>query len=119
MLRVRNPIIWGEGTTACASDSTHFGASDQNLTTQWHARYGGWGIMIYWHVEQKSLCIYSQLKSLASSEVASMIQGVVRHCAEMEIGHQYVDSHGQSSLLSNGMLHVDLVHEVPEARQTG
>jgi TnpA family transposase len=96
MLRVRNPIIWGEGTTACASDSTHFGAWDQNLTAQWHARYGGWGIMIYWHVEQKSLCIYSQLKSLASSEVASMIQGVVRHCTEMEIDHQYVDSHGQS-----------------------
>ena len=25
-LRARNPAIWGEGTTACASDSKHFGA---------------------------------------------------------------------------------------------
>jgi hypothetical protein len=25
-LRVRNPAIWGDGTTACASDSKHFGA---------------------------------------------------------------------------------------------
>ena len=61
-LHARNPAIWGDGTTACASDSKHFGAWDQNLTTQWHVRYGGRGIMIYWHVERKILCIHSQLK---------------------------------------------------------
>ncbi len=84
-LAARNPAIWGDGTTACASDSKHFGAWDQNLTTQWHVRYGGRGVMIYWHVERKSLCIHSQLKSPSSSEVASMIEGVLRHCTEMEI----------------------------------
>ena len=97
-LRVRDPAIWGDGTTACASDSKHFGAWDQNLTTQWHVRYGGRGIMIYWHVERKSLCIHSQLKSPSSSEVASMIEGVVHHCTEMEVDRQYVDSHGQSTV---------------------
>lgn len=97
-LRARNPLIWGDGTTACASDSKHFGAFDQNLTTQWHVRYGGRGIMIYWHLEKKSLCIHSQLKSPSSSEVASMIEGVIRHCTEMSIDRQYVDSHGQSEV---------------------
>ena len=63
-----------------------------------HIRYGGRGIMIYWHVERKSLCIHSQLKSPSSSEVASMIEGVVHHCTEMEIDRQYVDSHGQSTV---------------------
>ena len=97
-LRARNPAIWGAGTTACASDSKHFGAWDQNLTTQWHARYGGRGIMIYWHVERNSLCIHSQLKSPSSSEVASMIEGVIHNCTEMEVDRQYVDSHGQSTV---------------------
>ena len=97
-LHARNPAIWGDGTTACASDSKHFGAWDQNLTTQWHLRYGGRGIMIYWHVERKSLCIHSQLKSPSSSEVASMIEGVIHHCTEMEVDRQYVDSHGQSTV---------------------
>ena len=97
-LHARNPAIWGEGTTACASDSKHFGAWDQNLTTQWHVRYGGRGVMIYWHVDKNSLCIHSQLKSPSSSEVASMIEGVVHHCTEMEIDRQYVDSHGQSTV---------------------
>jgi TnpA family transposase len=95
-LRARDPTIWGEGTTACASDSKHFGAWDQNLTTQWHVRYGGRGVMIYWHVERNSLCIHSQLKSPSSSEVASMIEGVLRHCTEMAVDRQYVDSHRQS-----------------------
>jgi len=97
-LRARNSAIWGHGTTVCASDSKHFGAWDQNLTTQWHIRYGGRGVMIYWHVERHSLCIHSQLKSPSSSEVASMIEGVIHHCTEMEIDRQYVDSHGQSTV---------------------
>ncbi len=93
---IRMPEIWGEGTTACASDSKKFGAWDQNLMTEWHIRYGGRGIMIYWHVEKKSVCIYSQLKRCSSSEVAAMIEGVLKHCTEMKIDRQYVDSHGQS-----------------------
>ena len=77
--------IWGEGTTACASDSRHCRAWDQNLMTEWHVRYGKPGVMVYWHVERKSACIYSQLKTCSSSEVAAMIAGVLRHCTEMEI----------------------------------
>jgi hypothetical protein len=44
----RQAHIWGESTTACASDAKKFAAWDQNLLTEWHARYGGRGIMIYW-----------------------------------------------------------------------
>jgi TnpA family transposase len=66
--------------------------------TEWHVRYGGRGIMIYWHVERKSTCIYSQLKTCSSSEVAAMIEGVLRHCTEMTVTKQYVDSHGQSEV---------------------
>jgi TnpA family transposase len=96
IFEMRMPEIWGEGTTACASDSKKFGAWDQNLMTEWHIRYGGRGVMIYWHVEKKSVCIYSQLKRCSSSEVAAMIEGVLKHCTEMSIDKQYVDSHGQS-----------------------
>jgi TnpA family transposase len=95
---VRDPRLWGEATTACASDSKKFGAWDQNLMTEWHIRYGGRGVMIYWHVEKKSVCIYSQLKSASSSEVAAMIEGVLRHCTEMSVDKNYVDTHGQSEV---------------------
>jgi len=98
IFEIRNPGLWGEGTTACASDSKKFGSWDQNLMTEWHIRYGGRGVMIYWHVEKKSVCIYSQLKRCSSSEVASMIKGVLRHCTEMSVEKQYVDTHGQSEV---------------------
>jgi hypothetical protein len=97
-LAARHPRVWGEGTTACASDSKHFGAFDQNLMTEWHVRYGGRGVMIYWHVERGSVCIHSRLRRCSSSEVAAMIEGVLRHDTEMEVEHQYVDSHGQSEV---------------------
>lgn len=54
--------------------------------------------MIYWHVERKSVCVYSQLKSVSSSEVAAMIEGILRHCTDMTIERNYVDSHGQSEV---------------------
>ena len=97
-LAVRDPRIWGEGTTACASDSKHFGAFDQNLMTEWHVRYGGRGVMIYWHVERGSVCIHSRLRRCSSSEVAAMIEGVLRHDTTMKVERQYVDSHGQSEV---------------------
>jgi TnpA family transposase len=96
--KARLSHIWGEGTTTCASDSKKFGAWDQNLMTEWHIRYGGKGVMIYWHVEKNSACIYSQLKTCSSSEVAAMIEGLLRHCTNMKVEKNYVDSHGQSEV---------------------
>jgi TnpA family transposase len=52
--------------------------------------------MIYWHVERKSTCIYSQLTSCSASEVAAMIEGLLRHCSDAEIEANYTDTHGAS-----------------------
>ena len=76
-LQVRLLHLWGEGTTARASDARYFGAWDQNLMTEWRARYGGPVVSIYWHVERHATCIYSQLKTCSSSEVAAMIHGCI------------------------------------------
>ena len=97
-LEIRLPHIWGEGQVACASDSRQFGVRGENLRTEWHMRYHGRGIMAYWHVERKALAIYSQLKAPSSSEVASMIEGLVRHATTMNIERNYVDTHGQSEI---------------------
>lgn len=98
IFKVRQVHIWGEGTTSCAADSKKFGSWDQNLMTEWHSRYGGRGVMIYWHVEKNSTCIYSQLKRCSSSEVEAMIEGVLQHCTAMSVDKAYVDSHGQSEV---------------------
>nr|WP_308203826.1 Tn3 family transposase [Frankia gtarii] len=94
----RAQTIWGAGSSAVASDSTHFGAFDQNIFTEWHSRYGGRGVLIYWHVERKSMAIHSQLINCSASEVAAMIEGAMRHGTTMEVEGNYVDSHGQSEI---------------------
>src|SRR5258708_4051177 len=98
LVEARLPEIWGAGTTACASDSRHFRSWDQNLMTEWHARYGKPGIMLYCPRDRTSACLHSQLKTCSSSEVAARIEGVLPHCTDMEIDRQYVDSHGQSEV---------------------
>jgi len=76
LFEARLPQLGGEDLTACASDSRHLRAWEQNLLTDWHARYGKPGMMIYWHGDRKAACIYSPLKTCASSEGAAMIEGV-------------------------------------------
>jgi TnpA family transposase len=97
ILAHRDPRLWGEGQ-ACASDGKRFESWSQNLMTEWRSRYKGYGVLVYWHVETNAVCIYSQLRSFSSSEVAAMIEGLIRHDTEMRVEKNFVDSHGQSEV---------------------
>ncbi len=94
---IRDQRWWGDGT-ACASDSQKFGSWSSNFMTEWHGRYGGPGVMIYWHVERKSVGISSQLKTCSASEVAAMIEGLLRHLTSAEIDRPDTDPHGASTV---------------------
>src|SRR5680860_952024 len=94
----RQQTLWGDGSTAVASDSTHFRSYDQNIFTEWHSRYGGRGILIYWHVERGSMVVHSQTLRASASEVHAMVEGAIRHGTTMKVEGNYVDSHGQSEI---------------------
>ncbi|MCY0932132.1 Tn3 family transposase [Streptomyces sp. H27-H1] len=94
----RSETVWGQGTTTVASDSTHFKAWDRNIFTEWHSRYGGRGVLVYWHIEKGSMAIHSQLLNCTASEVAAAIEGMMRHATTMQAEGNYVDSHGQSEI---------------------
>ena len=98
LLALRNPQLWGEGASSCALDATRFESWKQNLMTEWRSRYKGYGVMVDWHVETNAVCIYSQLQSFSSSEVAAMIEGLIQHDTEMRVEKNFVDSHGQSEV---------------------
>jgi TnpA family transposase len=97
ILQLRNPRIWGEANS-CASDGKHFQSWQQNLQAEFRTRYKGYGVMVYWHVETNAVCIYSKLKTYSNSEVAAMIEGLIRHDTEMRVEKNFVDSHGQSEV---------------------
>ena len=98
IISIRDPTIWGEATTGCACDSTLVSSWDQNLMSEWHPRYKERGIMIYWHVDTKSMVVHSQIKTCLSSEVGAMITGVLRHDTKMNMNKAYTDTHGQSTV---------------------
>jgi TnpA family transposase len=98
IFKIRNPKIWRSVSTACAADSTQFGCFSQNLLSEWSPRHYKSGVMIYWHVNDQYICVYSQLKTCTSSEVASMLQGIINQETDMDIESQYVDSNGKSEL---------------------
>jgi len=70
----------------------------QNLFTEHHVRYGGRGVLIYWHVDKKSVAIHSQLISCTASEVAATIEGAMHHRTDMDVPANYVDTRGQSEV---------------------
>ncbi|CAO5680917.1 MAG: Tn3 family transposase ISNpu13 [Holosporales bacterium] len=98
VILMRDEKIWGSGLTGCACDSTKVSVWDQNLLSEWHLRYGGKGVMVYWNVDKKALIVYSQVKTCSSSEVGSMLTGVLEHDTIMEMDEIYTDTHGQSAI---------------------
>ncbi|MGW2755828.1 transposase [Streptomyces sp. NPDC001273] len=112
----RDAGLWGLGSTAVASDSTHFRSWDQNLFTEWHSRYGGRGILVYWHVERGSVVVHSQTLRASASEVAAMVEGAIRHGTTMSVEGNYVDSHGQSEIGFGvtRLLNVDLLPRIKQ-----
>src|SRR6266702_1061345 len=95
----RQSWLWGEGTPAVASDSTHFRAYDQNIFTEWHSRYrhGKRGVLIYWTVETAgSMAVHSQLISCSASEVHAMVEGAMQHGTDMHLESNSTDTHGHS-----------------------
>ena len=98
VISIRDPAIFGTATTTVACDSKKLNSWDQNLMNEWHGRYKGHGIMVYWHVDTNALCIHSQSKTCTSSEVGSMIKGILQHSTQMDLNAAYVDTHGQSTI---------------------
>lgn len=98
ILDTRDPDIWGSHSTTCASDSKQFQAWSQNPRAEKHLRYDDNGLMIYWHVENGSVCVYSQAKKVSTPEPASMIAGFLKHASKLKINQHFVDSHGQTEI---------------------
>ncbi|MGB4191213.1 MAG: Tn3 family transposase [Rickettsiales bacterium] len=93
---IRDKHLWNPVKSLIASDSTKIASWDENLMSEYHIRYKGNGIMAYWHVEKKALCISSQIRRCSDSEVAAMLVGIINHQTDVSIDGHSTDTHGQS-----------------------
>lgn len=95
-LTVYDEKLLGKLSKILVSDSKQISSFSDNMVTQWHPRYKRKGVMIYWHLNKNHICIFSQLKNCTSSEVASMLNGILNHKTSLDVEGQCVDTHGQS-----------------------
>jgi TnpA family transposase/DNA replication initiation complex subunit (GINS family) len=93
---IRDKQLWNMVKSLISSDSTKVASWDENLMSEYHIRYKGNGIMAYWHVEKKALCISSQIRRCSDSEVSAMLEGILNHKTEVKIDGHSTDTHGQS-----------------------
>jgi TnpA family transposase len=75
-----------------------FPTYDHNLFARWYNRYGGQVILVYWHVADQYVSIYSQVAHPSASQALLMLEGLLRHDTEMAVAKDFVDSHGQSEV---------------------
>lgn len=54
--------------------------------------------MLYWHVDKNSAAVFIQYRTCSTSEVSSMMKGVLQHDTEMDMDEIFVDTHGQSCI---------------------
>jgi len=94
IFRVRNPALWGEGTTAGLEEIRRLGSEFDYRVARALRRAGRDDLL----ARGEELGLRLLAKACSSSEVAAMIEGVLRHDTEMDVEKQYVDTHGQSEV---------------------
>jgi len=90
------PGIWGEGKSA-AADGTKYELYEENLLSEYHIRYGGYGGIAYHHVSDTYVALVSQFISCGTSEALYIIEGLYKNLSDIQPDTVHADTHGQST----------------------
>ena len=90
------PGIWGDGTTA-AADGTKYELYEENLLSEYHIRYGGYGGIAYHHVSDTYIALFSHFISCGTWEAVYIIEGLLKNCSEIQPHTIHADTQGQST----------------------
>ena len=90
------PKLWGDGTTA-AADGTKYDLYEQNLLSEYHIRYGGYGGIAYHHVADTYIALFSHFISCGTWEAVYIIEGLLKNCSDLKPETIHGDTQGQST----------------------
>ena len=77
------PKLWGQGTTA-AADGTKYDLYEQNLLSEYHIRYGGYGGIAYHHVADSYVALFSHFISCGTWEAVYIIEGLLQNQSDIQ-----------------------------------
>jgi TnpA family transposase len=89
------PKLWGSGQRASA-DGTKWDVYEQNLLSEYHLRYGGWGGIGYYHVSDTYIALFSSFIACGVWEAIYILDGLLQNRSEIRPDTLHADTQGQS-----------------------
>ncbi|MCI0663740.1 MAG: Tn3 family transposase [Acidobacteria bacterium] len=89
------PSLWGSGERASA-DGTKWDLYEQNLLSEYHIRYGGYGGIAYYLISDKYIALFSHFIPCGVREAIYILDGLMKNTSEIQPEIVHSDSHGQS-----------------------
>jgi TnpA family transposase len=89
------PRCWGSGKTA-AADGSKFEVYENNLLSEYHIRYGGYGGIGYYHVSDTYIALFNHFIPCGVYEGVFILDGFLKNLSEIQPDTLHADTHGQS-----------------------
>jgi len=108
------PKTWGSGKSASA-DGTKWDLYEQNLLSEYHIRYGGWGGIGYYHVSDTYIALFSSFISCGVWEAIYILDGLLENKSDIRPDTLHTDTQGQSESVF-GLAHLLAIKLMPRIR---
>jgi TnpA family transposase len=89
------PKQWGTGKSASA-DGTKWDIYEQNLLSEYHIRYGGYGGIGYYHVSDTYIALFSHFIPCGVYEALYILDGLLKNESDIQPNQVHGDTHAQS-----------------------
>lgn len=90
------PKYWGTGKSASA-DGTKWNMYEQNLLSEYHIRYGGYGGIGYYHVSDMYIALFSHFIPCGVYEAIYVLDGLIKNESDIQPDTLHGDTHAQSA----------------------
>lgn len=112
--RFKLPKLWGSGKSASA-DGTKWDVYEQNLLSEYHIRYGGWGGIGYYHVSDTYIALFSSFIACGVWEAVHILDGLLENRSKIRPDTLHADTQGQSESVF-GLAYLLAIHLMPRIR---
>lgn len=108
------PGYWGSGKSASA-DGTKWSVYEQNLLSEYHIRYGGYGGIGYYHVSDKYIALFSHFIPCGVHEAVYILDGLLANRSDIQPDMLHGDTQAQSFPVF-GLAHLLGINLMPRIR---
>jgi TnpA family transposase len=110
----RIPKLWGTGKRASA-DGTKWDLYEQNLLSEYHIRYGGYGGIGYYHVADSYIALFSHFIPCGVWEAVYILDGLLKNQSDIKPDTLHADTQGQNAPVF-ALAHLLGIHLMPRIR---